>query len=511
MQYKQITGKLIPSKEPLATFTQEPLVTVQTDWIIEHLQRCLLRDGQTTLGQQLYRLLREAIRSQQLKGGTALPASRTLAQALQLGRNTVLAAYDQLLAEGYLHSKQGAGTFVSPLFAQQSTHPAPTMPHAGLSQRGQQLTAQCRLPTGLTGAFAPGLPELQQFPHHTWQRLQQVRSKQAPAHWWHYQQQGGLPELRQAVCDYLQLSRSVRCQPEQILIVQGAQQALELAARLLSDAGDCAWMEDPGYIGAQAALQAAGLQLIPVAVDEQGLNPAAAPAGSTPRLIYITPSHQYPSGVVMSLQRRLELLQLAETCNSWIIEDDYDSEFRYDTQPIASLQGLASSERVIYVGTFSKVMFPALRLGYLVIPPTLTDSFRAAYARFYREGSYAQQAALADFIEQGHFARHIRRMRELYRIRQQLLRHTLEHALGSAVPLSAGQAGMHLVARLPAHVDDQQLSSLAAREQLWLRPLSGHYLQQPQQNGLVLGYAGVEETLIRQSALRLAQLLEPML
>jgi len=484
---------------------------VHTDWIIDHLQRHLLRHGPATLSQQLYRLLREAIRSQQLKGGTLLPASRALAQALQLGRNTVLAAYDQLLAEGYLDSRQGAGTFVSNAFATQATAQPPALPHAGLSRRGQELAAQCRLPTGLTGAFAPGLPELRQFPHSTWQRLQQHWSKQAPDHWWHYQHAGGLPALRQAICDYLQLSRSVRCQPEQILIVQGAQQALELTARLLSNAGDAAWIEDPGYIGAQAALQAASLQLIPVPVDAEGLNPASAPAASTPRLIYITPSHQYPSGVVMSLQRRLELLQRAETNNSWIIEDDYDSEFRYDAQPIASLQGLATSERVIYVGTFSKVMFPALRLGYLVIPPALIDSFRAAYARLYREGAYAQQAALADFIEQGHFARHIRRMRELYRIRQQLLRQNLQQALGDGLPLSAGQAGMHLVAQLPMHIDDQQLSQRAAAEQLWLRPLSSHYLANTQRSGLVLGYAGVEETAIRQSALRLAQLVEPLL
>lgn len=484
---------------------------MHADWIIEYLHSHLQREGKSTLSQQVYQLLREAIRRQQITADSPLPASRILAKTLQIGRNTVLSAYDQLLAEGYLYSRPGAGTFVSPAFAGLSSRQQADSEHAGLSRRGQILTAQCRLPTGLIGAFAPGLPELRQFPHAIWQRLQHQHNKQAADHWWHYQQEGGLPALRQAICTYLQLSRSVRCQPEQILVVQGAQQALELTARLLADQDDQAWMEEPGYAGAQAALQAAGLQVVPVPVDQEGLNPAAAPAGSHPRLIYITPSHQYPSGVVMSLARRLELLQRAKADNSWVIEDDYDSEFRYDAQPIASLQGLADSARVIYLGTFSKVMFPAMRLAYLVIPPALIDAFRSAYARLYREGCYAQQAALADFIEQGHFSRHIRRMRELYRIRQQLLRSTLHQALGNALPLSAGQAGMHLVASLPAGISDQQLSQQAEQEQLWLRPLSRHYLAQPQANGLVLGYAGVEETSIRQSATRLAQLVEPWL
>ncbi|QBJ77523.1 PLP-dependent aminotransferase family protein [Aquitalea sp. USM4] len=484
---------------------------MHADWIIDYLQGQLQRQGQSTLSQQVYKLLREAIARQQLVADTALPASRMLAQALQIGRNTVLAAYDQLLAEGYLYSRPGAGTFVSPAFSSLGQPTATARGHAGLSQRGQALSEQYRLPTGLTGAFAPGLPELRQFPHAVWQRLQHQHNRQAPSHWWHYQQEGGLPALRQAICTYLQLSRSVHCQPEQILVVQGAQQALELTARLLTDPADQAWMEDPGYAGAQAAMQAAGLHIIPVPVDSEGLNPAAAPPDSRPRLVYITPSHQYPSGVVMSLARRLELLQHAEADNSWIIEDDYDSEFRYDAQPIASLQGLADSARVIYIGTFSKVMFPAMRLAYLVIPPALVDAFRSAYARLYREGCYAQQAALADFIEQGHFARHIRRMRDLYRIRQQLLRSTLQQAVGEAIPLSSGQAGMHLVASLPPSINDQQLSQQAAREQLWLRPLSRHFLGAQQRNGLVLGYAGVEDNDIRRSALRLAQLVEPLL
>lgn len=478
------------------------------DWIVEHLRVRIDRKSAETLSRQLYRLLREAIRSARLRSGAALPATRQLASALALGRNTVLAAYDQLLAEGYLDSKQGSGTFVSSIFEHHRAQQTPPRAHASLSRRGEALAAVSKLPVGLYGAFAPGMPEIRQFPHELWQRLQQQHARSSPPDWWHYQQEGGLRQLREAIADYAQLSRSVRCGADQVLVLQGAQQAMELTARLLADQGDTAWMEDPGYSGAQAAFMAAGMDITPVSVDEQGLNPQAAPAGSQPRLIYITPSHQYPSGVVMTLERRLQLLQLAEEKDCWIMEDDYDSEFRYDTQPLASLQGLASSERVIYLGTFSKVMYPALRLAYLIVPEALVDSFRSAYARLYREGGYALQSALAAFMEQGHFARHIRRMRELYRIRQQLLRHTLRQQLGDSLPLSSGEAGMHLVAKLPAHIDDDSLSRHAAEQGLWLRPLSRHYLGGHSQPGLVLGYAGVDDADIPESSRKLARLLE---
>ncbi|WP_024301279.1 PLP-dependent aminotransferase family protein [Pseudogulbenkiania sp. MAI-1] len=480
---------------------------MSSDWIVDALQQGLQRESSEALHRQLYHRLRDWIRQGRLRGGTTLPASRQLANALRLGRNTVLAAYDQLLAEGYLEARHGSGTYVSDVFEpHRSPQPAATPTLPGLSRRGQLMSQHSKLPQGLYGAFAPGVPALDAFPQQQWQRLLARHNKQPGPEWLSYSQDGGLTALREVLCDYLCQSRSVQCRPEQILITQGAQQALELCARLLADPGDTVWLEEPGYAGAQAAMAAADLDIVPVPVDSEGLNPAAAPSSQTPKLIYITPSHQYPSGVVMSLARRLELLKLAETHQSWIIEDDYDSEFRYRSQPLASLQGLANGGTVIYLGTFSKVMYPGLRLGYLVLPEALIDPFRASYARLYREGHYPIQAALADFIAEGHFARHIRRMRELYQIRQTLLRETLLGRLGERIELSPGEAGMHLVATLPDTIDEQHLSAIAAREGLWLRPLGRHFWGPATRRGLVLGYAGVPEAELRRSALRLAEL-----
>ena len=474
-------------------------------WIIDALHTALIRDSKEGLARQLTRLLRQWIGDSKLAPDTRLPASRDLAKSLSLGRNTVLDAYEQLLAEGYLATRPGAGTFVAPLFQNKSqTAPPQRGQPLGLSRRGQQLVANLGLPTGLHGAFAPGMPEIRQFPHHCWQQLLARQQRRANNDQLGYTAEGGLPYLRTVLADYLQLSRAVRCTPEQIIITQGAQQAMELAARLLADPGDIAWLEEPGYIGAHAAMCSAGLTLVPAPVDEQGLNPVLVNDPRPPRLIYTTPSHQYPQGVVMSLSRRLALLDAAARARAWIIEDDYDSEFRYHSSPQPALQGLTQDERVIYIGTMSKVMYPALRVGYLVVPDSLIDAFRAAHARLYREGAYPIQAALADFIAQGHFARHIRRMRELYSERQQVLRQAMADSTAACLPLSPGSTGLHLVASLPTDLDETRISGYAARQGIWLRPLARHYLSSPTQQGLVLGYAGVEATDIHRGVAVLA-------
>lgn len=477
-------------------------------WIIDALATDLQRDSREGLARQLMRLLRERIRSGQLAGDTRLPASRDLARSLGLGRNTVLEAYEQLQAEGYLHSRHGAGTFVSGLFASAPLPASRRHQPLGLSTRGQALYDSVGLPTGLYGAFAPGVPEIPLFPHACWQGLLARHQRQASSAMLGYTADGGLTQLREALAEYVQLSRGVYCRPEQVLITQGTQQAMELAARLLADPGDVAWLEEPGYVGAHAALRGAGLQLVPVPVDDEGLNPAAVTDPRSPRLIYTTPSHQYPLGVVMSLPRRLALLAHAARSGAWILEDDYDSEFRYSSQPLPALQGLAQDERVIYMGTMSKVMYPGLRLGYLVVPDSLIDPFRAANARLYREGSHAVQAALAEFITAGHFARHVRRMRELYRERQHQLRQALAHSSAEGLLLSPGHAGMHLVASLSASINEQAISQAAAKEQVWLRPLRRHYLATPTQSGLVLGYAGVDHQAIQHGVATLARVLQ---
>lgn len=475
-------------------------------WITEALATVLQRSGREGLAHQLTRRLRQWITDGQLPAGQRLPASRDLARSLRLGRNTVLDAYEQLQAEGYLTTRPGAGTYVCQLFtAEPPRAAAPTRP-ARLSARGQALFAHCR-DDEETGAFVPCIPDVQAFPHQQWQRLLGQHQRRAPRQDLNYQYEGGLPALRQALADYLRLSRAVRCDPDRILITQGTQQSLALCAQLLADAGDPVWTEEPGYPGARAAFYSAGLDLVPAPVDEQGLAPDRVADPRPPRLIYTTPSYQYPCGVTMPLSRRLALLARAERDNAWIIEDDYDSEFRYASQPLPAMQGLSRDERVIYLGTMSKVMYPGLRLGYLVVPEPLVDAFRAAGARLYPEGHYPLQAALADFIGQGGFARHVRRMRELYFSRQQALRAALSGSAAEICTLSPGGAGMHLTAWLPPGYDDNALSREAARRRIWLSTLSRHYAGPARQPGLVLGYAAVGEAEIRRGVEVIAALM----
>lgn len=486
------------------------------DWIVEALglQLSSTPSDPLPLVQRLYRPLREWIQQGRLPTGHRLPSTRLLARELGVGRNTLLAAFDQLTAEGFLETRPGAGTFVCDLpferLARQTTAPSCMATRDAspleLSRRGNALLRFCATLGSRGGAFTPGLPALDRFPRETWQRLLKHHLHRAPSDWLGYRTDGGVAALREELADYLSLSRSVRCRPEQILIVQGAQQGFELIARMLADSGDQVWIEEPGYGGAQACFQASGLDLLPLPVDEEGLDPLHPDTqGTSPRLIYVTPSHQYPSGVTMSLARRLALLEAAERHDAWVIEDDYDSEFRYGQRPIAALQGLQESARVIYVGTFSKVLYPGLRLGYLVLPETLIVPFRQANARLHREGQYAIQAALADFMAKGHFSRHIKRMRDCYRRRQALLREALAPAVNAGLRLSDGQAGMHLVAWLDDLAIEHELVSRGARQGIALSPLSPFYLRSPGRPGLVLGYAGASENDIERAGGWLAQ------
>ncbi|WP_129139187.1 PLP-dependent aminotransferase family protein [Modicisalibacter coralii] len=460
-----------------------------------------------TLARRLYDALRERIQAGELGPGTRLPSSRRLARELGLGRNTVLDALERLVAEGFAEARQGAGLFVAALDLTPVTSPPgeARVELPPLSRRGRELLERCGDMRGSHRAFAPGIPALDRFPHALWARLLRRHQRHVPTAWLGYQTQGGLPALKAALADYLQLSRSVRCRPEQILITQGAQQGFELIARLLTDPNDPVWIEEPGYGGAQACFAAAGLERIPVPVDDQGIDPAAAPASPSPRLIYTTPSHQYPAGATLTLARRLALLAAAERHGAWLVEDDYDSEFRYTTPPVASLQGLATQAPVIYVGTFSKVLYPGLRLGYLVLPEALVDDFRRANARLHREGGYAVQAALADFIAEGHFARHVARMRHCYRQRQVCLREALAPALAEGLELTRGQAGMHLVAWLDDHAQERDLVARGEAAGVTLAPLSRFYLGEASRPGLVLGYAGADEAEIARAGAWLCQ------
>ncbi|TFH88538.1 PLP-dependent aminotransferase family protein [Billgrantia azerbaijanica] len=493
----------------------EPVRDGEADWTLEALGLELAEPGSAPLAQRLYRALRGWIQAGRLASGQRLPSSRRMARELGVGRNTVLAAVDQLIAEGFLESRRGAGIFVADVafegVASQCREARPSsagsdVGEAALSARGRRLLAYCATLDERHGAFAPGVPALDRFPHELWQRLLRRHQHAMPTAWLDYQAQGGVPALREALCDYLQLSRSVRCHPGQVLIVQGAQQGFELIARLLGDVGDRVWVEEPGYSGAQACFSAAGFAVEAVPVDAEGMDVASVAATRpAPRLIHVTPSHQYPSGVTMSLARRLALLEAAERHGAWIVEDDYDSEFRYGQRPIAALQGLVDGARVIYVGTFSKVLYPGLRLGYLVLPESLVGPFRRANARLHREGQYPVQAALAEFIARGHFSRHVRRMRDCYRGRQARLRAALAPAVARGLRLSEGQAGMHLVAWLDSLETERVLVERAVGQGITLSPLSRYYLRRPGRPGLVLGYAGADEEAIERAGRWLAR------
>jgi GntR family transcriptional regulator/MocR family aminotransferase len=323
-----------------------------------------------------------------------------------------------------------------------------------------------------------------------------------------YAHAAGLPMLREAIASYLGAARGVTCQPEQVIVVPGSQAALDLSCRLLLDPGDPAWIEEPGYLGARGALLAAGAAPVPVPIDAEGLDVAAGASLSPARLVYVTPSHQFPLGVTMSLRRRLELLAWAAAAGAWVLEDDFDSEYRYAGRPVAAMQGIDAAGRVVYVGTFSKTMFPALRAGYLVVPPALVDAFTVAVRITGHQMAVEVQAALADFLAEGHFATHVRRMRSLYAGRQERLVRALRRRLAGLLAVAPREGGMQLSALLPAGADDVAASRAVGSEGVVAPPLSMYHLGTPALRGLHLGYAGVPEREVEPAVDRLARGLE---
>ena len=467
------------------------------------------------LYRQLYRDLRQAILSSKLLPEMRLPSTRALADNLEISRNTVLEAYEQLVAEGYLESRVGSGTYVAQELPEELLHVrgqshlnAPSEQGSDGSSGVSPLSARGELLTDIElssfradekpRAFRPGLPALDAFPIELWSRLTSRRWRSLPGSMLGYRRSTGYPPLREAIATYLQASRGVHCSPEQVIIVSGTQQAITLTAHVLLDPGDRAWIEDPGYPRAQGAFRWAGAQTVPVPLDDEGLTLDQARSGEDDaRLAYVTPSHQYPLGMTMSLPRRLELLDWAETSDAWILEDDYDSEYRYEGRPIAALQGLDDAGRVIYVGSFSKVLFPALRLGYLVVPESLVESFSAAKSLVGRCPPLAPQMVVTDFLEEGHFERHVRRMRTLYAERQSILIEALTEQAGDQVDVSSDEAGLHLTVFLNGNLDDQIVSAALQDRDIVAPPLSFYSARSLDRDGLVLGYAAINEADIR--------------
>jgi GntR family transcriptional regulator / MocR family aminotransferase len=485
----------------------------------ELVAAALDRGAPKSLTHQIYDAIRRLILAGTLKAGSRLPASRELAGDLAVARNTVIDAYAQLIAEGYLESRVGSGSYVSSTLpddrpersragaVQKVSAPVARGRSGGkraLSARAEGVLSEPSLMEG--GAFAPCVPDLTFFPFTLWQRMLSKQWRHVQMRDTQYAQPGGHPELRAAVAEYLQLLRQVNCSPEQVIIVNGAQHGLDLCARLLADAGDRVWVEDPGYPGARRIFRAANLEMVPIPIDEEGLAPTAKHWSAPPRLTYITPSHQFPLGMVMSLKRRRDLLQRASRHKSWIIEDDYDGEFRFSGKPIASLQGIDDADRVIYLGTFSKALFPGLRLGYMVVPASICERFALASARLNLEGRWVEQGTLAAFIREGHFGSHIRRMRMVYAERHGALADVWRRELGDAAPLYGADTGMHVVAELPRG-KDKRMSDEAGKIGVVAQSLNSLFLGTPSRSGLVLGYGAVHEKAIKQHGATLARLI----
>lgn len=455
----------------------------------------------------LHACLRRAIRDGTLAAGTRLVATRALAAELRVARNTVLYAYEQLASEGLVVSDR-RGTVVAAIAAAASPRQGETATAASavLSRRSQNLRVVSN-GAGEGAAFAPGVPDLAGFPLALWRRLLDRAWRAMDPARLNYGNPAGERVLRQAIADYLRASRSVACRADQVFITDGTQHSLDLCARACADEGDTVWMENPGYGGALAAFRGAGLAIEGIDVDENGIAPAPRDWRlRRPKLIYTTPSHQYPAGVVMSLARRVALIEGARANGALIIEDDYDSEFRHDGPPLAAMQGLAPDAPVLYLGTFSKTMFPALRIGFLVVPSSLAPALAVMRAQSAAAGRVAEQLALADFLGSGQFALHLRRMRRLYRQRRDALVSALDRHLGQIAEVQGASAGMHLSLRF--HDDalsDVAIVERAKRHGIVVNALSTHSTGRGAAwNGLMLGYAQVPaeriEELVRQLA-----------
>jgi GntR family transcriptional regulator / MocR family aminotransferase len=463
---------------------------------------------------QIYDWFRLAILDGRLRPGQRVPSTRSLAIELKISRIPVLSAYEQLLSEGYLQTFGGAGTCVSRSIPEDVFRPvSQALRRAGRHNRprriSRHLATAMSIPqfpdTRILGAFRTCLPALDQFPIRVWSSLLARHSRDRSAELMAYGDPMGYAPFRETIAEYLGAARSVRCDASQVMVVAGSQQGLQISSRALLDAHDRVWMEEPGYPKARQTLVLAGAIPVPVPIDHEGLDvEEGLRRYPDARAAYITPSHQYPTGVTMSAARRMLLLDWAARTGSWIIEDDYDSEYRFTSRPVASLQGLDSDDRVIYIGTLSKVLFPALRLGYLVIPKDLLGAFRAARGATDIFSTTLFQAALTDFIREGHFARHIRRMRMLYKQRCETLAEAIRSKMGAQLEIISADGGMHLAGLLPPDVDDMVVSRKAADIGVSANPLSTCYLERPKRSGLILGFGDTDTAQIKEGVRRLA-------
>ncbi len=472
---------------------------------------------------QLYEQVRDLILSGRLESGSRLPSTRTLATEIGVSRTTTISAYELLTSEGYLEGRIGSGAYVADVLPE--TVLSGLDPSADAIARAAAGPADPAAKTDSPGgpgnpagdaeprprSFDPGLPEEREFPIAEWQRLIARSHRRLGSSWLFTRYYGGYPQLREAISDHLRSMRGLHCAPEQVFVTSGAREAGDLLARVLLPGAATVWIEDPGYPTIIETMRANGAVVAPVRVDDEGFDvERARREHSGARLAFVTPSRQYPLGMTLSLSRRLALIDWAQRERGWIVEDDFDSEYRYAGRPLASLMSLDDAGRVIYLGSFSKVMFNGLRLGWLVVPEDLVSAFAKAQSDYGSLAAIVAQPALAEFISTGRFSAHIRRMRKLYALRQRHLVGEIQRLCGGTLQTSPQDGGMHLVARLaPGLVErmsDTEICTRAVAQDVGLRPLSRFFLTEPREHGLVLGYASVNEAEITSGIEKLSEI-----
>ena len=466
---------------------------------------------------QLYNEFRNAILTGVFRPGQQIPASRELANYFNISRTTVLLAFENLLTEGYIKGKPGSGTFINNelpenlLFTKQSVEKQnialvkKTKAPEAKGSNFKKYLSQERLDYNKFEPFKPGIPDLNEFPFHIWTKLISNSGKDISKSDFGYSNSAGYKPLRNAIANYARASRGVKCENNQVIVVNGSQQGIDLVCKILLNKNDNIGFEEPGYIGARDAFSAAGMNIIPMPMDEEGINFKKTKIKTN--LVYVTPSHQYPLGITMSLNRRLELLDYSSSTGCWILEDDYDSEYRYKGQPLSSLQAIDNNNSVIYMGTFSKVMFPGLRLGYLIIPENLIESFTAAKMLTDRNSPILEQAALEKFITEGHYGRHIRRMRMIYQKRKEVFYNYVEKYFSEHIFLYPADAGLHTVGWLKKINNDAEFAKLMFNNGIYTPPLSSYSFTKKLKPGLVLGYAAYSEQQIKNAIKKMASLL----
>ncbi len=475
-----------------------------------------VRDPAIPAYRWLYETLRSEILAGRLRPGARLPSTRDLSVQYRFARGTIIAAFEQLESEGYTEGSVGSGTYVSRTLPDEllrvvamapAEPPTPRRPRRRLSDQGRRVTAFSVLENRPSRAFRPNLPALDLFPTTLWAQVAARRLRRASANSLLGCAPMGYGPLQEAVSAYLSTSRGVKCVPEQVAIVSGVQEALDLVARLFLGPGDRVCMEDPGYTGAALVFEAVGARISTAPVDDEGIRLSESSLRGA-RLVYVTPAHQFPLGTTMSLARRLKLLDWARKSRALIFEDDYDGEFRYSGRPVPALQGLDREGQVLFAGSFSKVLFPSLRLGYLVVPSDLVSRFAAAKSITSRHPPLTEQAVLCDFITAGHFARHLRRMRQVYAERLSVLLDGARQDLGGLLELSKVEAGLQTAGWLRPGLDSESAANAAARRGVEVTPLGRYSRIRLAREGLQLGFAAVDSKEIRRGVRELSVALE---